>query len=381
MLRVLATSVLLIVGGLLTTACGDDSAMSETGSGGSTVGSGSGQGTGGAGQGGEAVMLPSWDLDFLGWMDEVIKNLPGQGSEGFEAPNSSQRDDFRLACEALRDGDLAEAKQRAQTVQYQLVAIVDEGANDAVFYALLPNSWSSQDTPALDGRGLFFVRAKQEVNKYLGLSAPHPRFDSFSGLVATNAFRQLEARSLAIAGAHRCANATLSGCSGTTAVCGSPAAPYRESDMAHMDRAFFQVFHEVMDADGGGSIQHVQVHGFASGANDPEFTLSAGTSNNVADDNFTPNLLATKLAELTALAGSQKPGNSCNQTGDINRLCGSTNTQGRYTNGVDAQQVCTTSSGGASDGRFVHAELSKAIRDINGSIGPQVFIDALSDVF
>ena len=81
------------------------------------------------------------------------------------------------------------------------------------------------------------------------------------------------------------------------------------------------------------------------------------------------------------MAGSQKPGNSCNQTGDINRLCGSTNTQGRYTNGVDAGQVCTTSSSGESNGRFIHAELSKAIRDINGTIGPQVFIDALGDVF
>jgi hypothetical protein len=325
-------------------------------------------------------MLPNWNLDFLGWMDEVIKNLPGKGSEGFDAPSPSQRDGFRLACEALRDEALEEAQLHAQSVQYQLVMIVDQGANDAEFYALLPHSWSAQDTPALDGRGLFFVRAQQQVNKDLGLSAPHPRFDSFSGLVATNAFRQLEARSLAIAGAHRCANAAQSGCSGTTAVCGSPAAPYRESDMAHMDRAFFQVFHEVMDADGGGSIQHVQVHGFASGANDPEFTLSAGTSNNVADDNFTPNLLATKLAELTALAGSQKPGNSCNQQGDINRLCGSTNTQGRYTNDVDASQVCTMSSGGESNGRFIHAELSKAIRDSNGTIGPQVFIDALDSV-
>jgi hypothetical protein len=315
------------------------------------------------------------------WIGEAITNLPAKNSAGFDVPTAAQRGDFRDASEALRDADLGLAMQLAQSVNYQVVEIVDQGANNASFLALLPANWTPTDTTAADGRGLFFMRATQDMAKHMALSSPHPRYDSYTGLVAANAFRQLTARSLAVAGTHRCANAMQSGCSGTTTSCGTPAAPFRESDMAHTDRSFFQVFHEVMDADGGGAIQHVQVHGFASGANDPEFSISGGTTTNVGDSNFPSNRLATKLAELTAMAGSPKPGNSCNAPGDINKLCGTTNTQGRYTNGVNAAKVCQTSSGGVGAGRFVHAELSKAIRDMNGSIGPQVFIDALGSTF
>ena len=299
---------------------------------------------------------------------------------GFVVPSVAQRDGFRAAAEALRDGDLAAAAQLSLGVDYQVVQMVDQGSNNDAFYALLPATWTLSDSTAVSGRGLFFVRSSQDTVKQLVLSAPHPRYDLYTGLVASNAFRQLRARSLAIAGTHRCANSLASGCSGTTTACGASSAPYRESDMAHMERGFFQVFHEAMDADLSSTIQHVQVHGFASGSDDPEFSISAGTTANVGDDNFASNLLATTLAQLTASAGSTKPGNSCNQEGDINRLCATSNTQGRYTNGVAPAMVCTTAAASAN-GRFVHAELSKAIRESVGSIGPQVFIDALNSTF
>ena len=91
-------------------------------------------------------------------------------------------------------------------------------------------------------------------------------------------------------------------------------------------------------------------------------------------------MLAEHLVKLTKAAGSTKPGNSCNRAGDLNLLCGSTNTQGRFSNGVAAESACVTSASIAT-GRFVHAELSKAIRDSSGALGPQVFIDALKLTF
>lgn len=314
-------------------------------------------------------------IDLLDWVGKAIAALPGKDSEGFVEPDQAARQRFRVAADALKLGQVQLAQTEALQLGYQLVEIVDTQSASPFFYALLPTGWSETSTSGGSGRGIFFVRKMADTNKPIALSSPHPRFDLQSGLVATNAFRQLEARSLAIAGTHRCANVNESGCSGTTTVCGY--STYRESDMAHTERGFFQVFHEVMDDDQGGGIVHVQVHGFSSQPTDPEFTLSAGTSKDYPDPLFFPNRLASILAPKVAQKGSTKGGNSCNQPGDINRLCASTNTQGRYTNGVDAKLVCTTSSQGQAGGRFLHAELSKAMRDPKGSIGHQPFIDSL----
>lgn len=354
-------------------------AVSASGSGGSaptTGGSGASTATGGsAGQGGQAPSLSRFTVDLLDWVEQAIGALPGKESEGFNEPDSSARATFRLAAEALKEGDLSTAQNKAAQVDYQLVELIDSATSGPFFYALLPVDWTATQVAGGAGRGLFFLRKMEDTQKAVALSSPHPRFDSYSGLVATKAFRDLAARSLAIAGTHRCANIKESGCSGTTTVCGH--STYRESDMAHTERGFFQVFHEVMDSDQTASIQHIQVHGFSSQANDPEFSLSAGTGQDYDNANFFPNRLATILAAKVSKSGSIKAGNSCNQPGDINRLCGGTNTQGRFTNGVDASKVCTESSNGQASGRFLHAELSKAMRDPNGSIGPQPFIDGL----
>jgi len=261
------------------------------------------------------------------------------------------------------------------------VQLQDSGDGGALSLALLPASWSETQGGGDQGRGMFFLRPRVEVDRPMALSAPHPRFDSDSGTVAAMAFRQLRARSLAIAGTHRCANSALSGCSGSTSSCDSESSPYRESDMAHMERAFFQVFHERMDREYDRAIQHIQVHGMGSSADEPEFSISGGVTRDHDDPGFPSNRLASTLGEIVRAAGSSKPANSCNAPGQENMLCGTTNTQGRYTNGVDVAEVCMRSSGGNGVGRFIHAELSRAIRNPAGSLGPQTFVDALALVF
>ncbi|MFT7626336.1 MAG: hypothetical protein ACI9WU_005531, partial [Myxococcota bacterium] len=166
-------------------------------------------------------------------------------------------------------------------------------------------------------------------------------------------------------------------CSGTTGVCGS-SAPYRESDQAHTDTGFFHVFHRaVFDSDS--ATVALQIHGFGSDPEDPEFTFSDGRTSNQPAGHIS-NELASALEILTAAAGSTKGGNSCNDSSGFNLLCGTTNTQGRYSNGVAQGLACGTSSSSASQ-RFIHMEMSFSLRSPTGSLGPWLVSQAVETVF
>jgi hypothetical protein len=90
-------------------------------------------------------------------------------------------------------------------------------------------------------------------------------------------------------------------------------------------------------------------------------------------------VLTADLEKRVAAAGSKKPGNSCNRAGDINKLCGSTNTQGRFLNGLPAAQVCTNSSP-KSNQSFIHMELSYDLRNAGGLLEPELIYDAIKAV-
>ncbi len=209
------------------------------------------------------------------------------------------------------------------------------------------------------------------------IEAPHQKHDTRTGVFSSEIFRQIGARAFLLAGTHRCANTASSSCSGTTTTCNG-SGPFKVSDMAHTDQSFFQVFHEEASNETAGT-RVIQVHGFSSDPEDPEFTISDGTTTDNPSGTYLPNQF-TSVLESKIAGYSSKGGNSCNLAGDLNLLCGTWNTQGRYTNGVPSADACDTAASSAT-GLFLHAELSYDLRHTGGTVEPSTFIDTVLEVF
>jgi len=310
-------------------------------------------------------------FDFVAWIEQEVAALPTTSSEGYGAPSAQELTTFAAAVEALLSGLIVQAREYASQVEYDLVEFADEGNENELLYGLIP----ADGNPG--GRGFYFVRPSQAAVRELLVGAPHPGFETRSAVLVAEIFRQSGARGFAMAGAHRCANSTATPCDGTTTVCNSGiSGPYRESDMAHQDQSFYQVFHELASEDRPGVTQVISLHGMSSDAGDPELTASDGTTADQADQTWLPNRFAAELGSRILAAGSAKPANSCNLAGDLNTLCGSTNTQGRFVNGVAAAAVCTQAAAAAS-GRFLHVELSYELRNPGGTLEPSLVVEAV----
>lgn len=311
-------------------------------------------------------------VDFVSWIGDTVTDMPGSGTDAFVVPTSAEKTDFLAAVQAFFDEDWTSADTLAADVDYKVVKITDTGWDNQTIYGLKPVSGNT------DHRGYYFLRPDSAVSCALVIEAPHPKYDTRTGVLASEVFREIGARAFLLAGTHRCANSTATACSGTTTACGGGSLPFKESDMAHMDDSFFQVFHEEASDETAGT-RVIQVHGFSSDADEPEFTISDGTTTDNASAAYLPNEF-TGILESKIAGDSSKGGNSCNLAGDLNLLCATTNTQGRYTNGVASGNACDTAASSAT-GRFLHAELSYDLRHTGGTVEPSEFVDTILEVF
>ncbi len=322
--------------------------------------------------------LPAWSLDLVTWVGTVVATLPTKDSDGFVVPSPAQVSAFKTLATQLLAGNWVGADGLAEPLGYQLVQLVDEGNDGERLMALVPSAWSETSSIGGDGRGLFLWRPRGVSHRALALSAAHPRSDFHTRTLTANLFRQLGARAFFMAGAHRCANTAPSGCSGSTAACTGTSEPFRQSDAAHQTASFFQAFHEALHDLESESLTHLQIHGMDSTT--LAFSISDGTMADSSAADHPANRLAGALEDLVA-GSSSLAGNSCNRIGDADELCATTNTQGRYSNGVAPEQVCTQGSDGQTSTRFVHAELGPDLRDQEGALGPQTVVDAVATAF
>jgi hypothetical protein len=263
----------------------------------------------------------------------------------------------------LQSGDIDTALEALAAVAYTACRGSDAEAELLLF------------TPTESGTGHARAVWRMGAARALVLEAPHPVFDMDTGVEAATLFEATQARGLIVSGTHRCVSDVPSGCDGTTKVCTGSSAPYPLTDMAHVGVSLFQAFHEAFQAgleDLAISADNweyllISVHGMAGDG----ISLSNGTSSEGDVDSLPAKLyLALKGALPDAYV------TSCNSfEGAVvdKRLCGSTNTQGRHTNGV--VEPCTTSALAAS-GRFAHMEQALEIRQ-----SPAPVAEALLEVF
>jgi hypothetical protein len=214
---------------------------------------------------------------------------------------------------------------------------------------------------------------------------PHPLFDSQTNVESVAVMRGTGARYLSLSSTHRCSNAATSSCSGTTSACGAQGA-YKVSDVAHNVDAFFFRFGAIVH-DNSAATHTLQLHGCGSAAcpsnndnADIVARLSAGTTDDIPATELV-NVLNAKLnEELSPLQlGSSL---SCSEPSADKRLCGTTNTLGRYINGQPSP--CENSASSFVSSRWLHIEQNANIRRDDGagdSVTPATLINAINDTF
>lgn len=274
---------------------------------------------------------------------ELKRGMPRAGSGGFVPPSEDELDRFAGCVRALLDGDVDRAAEGARTVGCELRTLDDRKAERTYF--VLAES-PSESPAAARGQGIAIVDPDPLRN--LVLAVPHPLYDIDTPEVGVRIFQELRARALIIAGAHRCASAERSPCSGRTEACGGGA--YRISDAAHFPRTFLQAAHRALIGLDPRPVA-VSLHGMVSRSADA--ILSDGTVSPSGPDALVNRLRAGLRSRGVRAA-------SCNWPADGEQaLCGTTNVQGRLYNG--SADPCTEAAR-ASCGLFLHVEQARTLR-------------------
>jgi hypothetical protein len=283
----------------------------------------------------------------------ISDQMPSAGSNGMVVPTPTQMAAWETVIEASVSGDLVTACNAIETngFPYQIVRYTDTGDSDKRYLMLKEN------VPVSVGWGTYVFKT-DSLFRDLIIEVPHPRYDLNTDDQGIDIFRQINARAFLMAGTHRCANSASSPCDGTTTVCsGGTSEPYRESDVSHATQTMFQVSHRKL-VECGSSTVAVQLHGNGR-SSCPDLFVSNTTC--------TPGQRASRLyANATTECGGG--GFSIDFADCIEPECslkGSTNVQGRYSNGcsIPGHDPCSTPvSSPTEPERFIHLEQSSALR-------------------
>ncbi len=294
-------------------------------------------------------------------------------TEGYSVPSAADLAAFDALATDLLDQQFDDVRSAAGAVNLELVRFIDTAAADNELYCLRELT--------LLGRGFFCVDFDSSALHHI--SVPHPLYDQNTNTQSIRVMRETGARFLSISTTHRCSNSAESACSGTTSVCGA-SGPYKVSDAAHNVDSYFHRF-GVLVHDLNADIYTIQLHGCGSAScpsnqDDADIVarLSAGTTLNLLA-NEPVNVLNSELNdELAAFRlGSSV---SCSEPSMDKRLCGTTNTLGRYINGQP--DACQNAATGFADSRFLHLEQNANLRVDDGAgdeVTPSTISTAIND--
>lgn len=292
-----------------------------------------------------ADVIPGCDGDPWERFRESGIDAPPEDSEAYVVPDSARRSHTETALQAFGDEDYQGALDSAGDAAYELCH-AESDVGPLVFW---------YPVNAGEGHARWVLRAHADARP-LVVEATHGFFETDTLTQSVGIFRNLNARALLVNAGHRCANATASGCDGTTSVCGS-SEPFRESDMAHTVESFFQVAHRGMTGQYPNA-RVLNLHGMSREG----ISLSNGTTDDTEESS-----LEARFHEALATQFPDRSVTTCNaygSTGATNHLCGTTNVQGRQRNG--STDACTQPADTAS-GYFLHLEQNASIRTDQGN--------------
>lgn len=286
-------------------------------------------------------------LNEAGSLQAALENEPiptAASSDKFALPDEDELAAFRTALKHILEGDLQAAADAAVDANYEVVSFSDTDTADT--FALL----REKDTNQKWG-GLYAIDLTPE--RTLVVQCPHPLYDGVR-VPAADLFIDTNAVAYLQAGTHRNNSPTESGCDGDLG-----GDPYRISDMAHAPDSLFQAAHEVIEEHFPRTVS-LSFHGMADDTDPADLVVSNGTPR-VFNGNSLSRDIATRMNEILDADADPREAVSHQEPGEDPALSGSTNTQGRATNG--SPEPCTVQAPTAIfPERFIHMECAPNVR-------------------
>ena len=306
--------------------------------------------------GGQSSCVLTASGAWLDLVDAIVAKMRTAGAAGSGAlvvPSPADRDAFAARVVAILGGD--ETRACALPAPYRLLrtptmrVVAELDATGAPAPALL---WGTYAAP----------RVVPLPSRRLAVETPHPIFDANTEHQSADLFLQTSARWFLLAGAHRCADAAASGCSGTTTACGADE-DYRISDAAHATQLPYWAVHVAL-SQADAQLAFLQLHGNAESC---PAALVSDSSGAWSDSGYAGQLAAALIGAGVTVGkcGADYPTAGCD-------LCGTDNVEARFTAG--AADACTMT--GTSYGRLVHVEQQAGLR-----AAYQPLIDAVAATF
>jgi hypothetical protein len=199
----------------------------------------------------------SMDLESLAKC--IRAKMPQSGSNGYVAPTSTQRADWRTVVNQILQGscDFAVPASLNGIVQVKTFTDTGNGRN----YCLLMEVLDQNGNGYVDyGFGTFIVY--NSATRQVSHQAVHPIADSTTEIQAVTVFKDTDSRSYLMAGAHRNASSAASTCLSSDP---ESDASHTESDASHNSNTMVQATNEELLAYyGAASWFAIQWHGMAA---------------------------------------------------------------------------------------------------------------------
>jgi hypothetical protein len=288
------------------------------------------------------------------------KLADGVGTDDFVVPSNVDRVQFRRVIDLMLAGDYASAHFFADQLGYEVVAWTDSPGTGDLFYVL--QEQADVGDPGFRGLGTY-VFDNSSIND-MCIQVPHPIFDSLTLREGANMLVQVRPRFLAITGTHRQNSTMDTPCDGTFM-----SGAYPISDVAHSVITFFQMAHEQFVINDP-TAYTLQLHGFGATLSTYDVILSEGVNYTPPEMNFIQ-VLENKIDAQMFMADGTDLTDAAVFSEDETVLGATTNTQGRFTNGVQWALACEDAAQ-ASNAHFIHMEQDLDVRQEN-----QHIIDAL----
>jgi hypothetical protein len=290
-------------------------------------------------------------------------NIEDQHNE-YVLPTPGQLASWRVVFRNLLAGAWCEAHALARQISstYNVVQFFDT-SSDRIHYVLMegvpghipapaahPTGVAITDPadPSRRGWGTYVFAA--QPHRPLSISAPHVRDDLETERQAIEAYMELRARTLLIAGTDRDQNVA-------DAPCEPSLRPYKEADVSHTADCVFQIaFEEIYASDT--STWHIQFHGSET------CTEDVFLSNGVANAPGAVHALAANIVKASTEAAGNGPvinARVFDSTGGCSAR-GTDNMQMRFASGRPHAMICAKGNGPVGPSRFIHVEQLRAVR-------------------
>jgi hypothetical protein len=163
----------------------------------------------------------------------IRTHMPPSGSNGFVAPTAAEQADWRAVVTQMLQGGCGVALPASLSGIMQRSPFAD--ASNGRTYCVLMEVRDANTDGVVD-RGWGTVIVYDAATRELSHQAPHPIADSTTEVQAITLFKETDARSYVMAGAHRNANAATSTCQSA----------YTEADAAHNVATMFHAATEAL---------------------------------------------------------------------------------------------------------------------------------------